>query len=365
MKSKRQRKAPNSAKSKRQRTANSAEDMEKLCLPYELIYEILSYLPVLSLLRFKTVCRLWRDTIQDQGFVEKHMKMQASLAIACNGDSGKTPNPDTDATAESVTILCFLHGLELEKCNSTHTYRIKNPSTKQVLTLPCTKIFVLIMTMCFISTSHEYKLVYLYLDELAHDRLGCEVLMIGIDTSWRSIDIPEISYDPNFDKLKDYILINDVFYIIKGSENGDSKLICIEMEKEQIVLVSIPSNLFSDRDTIWPLCWNSATLSFVNIVKQRLHVWILEDYRKKRWGRNKIDIPLTFLKDFPYPGEDLYIRAITDDILLFIVKAEHVIFYSIKSASVKYKASAPPGKKLLFINNRSTLVSLSGMQPVA
>lgn len=288
--------------------------------------------------------------------------MQTSLTIACHGD--ETPTPDTDATAESSTILCFLHGLQLLKCNSTHTYSIKNPSTKQVLILPRPKNFVLIMTMCFISTSQKYKLVYLYLDELTHDRLGCEVLTIGTDSSWRSIDIPDTSYDPKIYKLRNCILINGIFYIMKDSEYGDATLICIEMQKEQFVQVNIPPNLFSDWDTIRPMRWDRATLSVVNIDKQRLHVWILEDYRKNRWGKNKIDIPLTFLKDFPDLDEDPYIRAITDDILLFIVKAEHAIFYSIKTASVKYKASAPPGKKVFFINS-ATLVSLRGMQPVS
>ncbi|XP_075486532.1 putative F-box protein At1g32420 [Primulina tabacum] len=362
MKSKRQRVATNAANSKRRRTADSEEDRKKICLPHELIFEILSNLPVISLLRFKAVCKLWRDMIRDPIFIEKHRKMQTCLAIACHGD--ETPTSDTDAAAESSTTLCFLHGLQLEKCNSTHTYSIKNPSTKQVLILPSPKDFVLIMTMCFISTSQEYKLVYLYLDKLTQDRLGCEVLTIGADSSWRSIDIPDISYDPNIYKLRDCILIDGVFYIMKDSEYGDSTLICIEMETEQFVQVNIPPNLLSDWNTIWPIRWDRTTLSVVNIVKQRLHVLKLEDYSKNRWSKNKIDIPLNFLKEFPDLDEDPYIRAITDDILLFILKAEHAIFYSIKSASVRYKASAPPGQKLFFVS-RSTLVSLRGMQPVS
>ncbi|KZV55186.1 F-box protein [Dorcoceras hygrometricum] len=367
MKSKRQRMDANSGKSRRRRRANSAEDIEKPYLPYELIFEILCYLPVISLLRFKTVCKLWRDTIEDPRFVEKHMEPQASLVISYHADTGDTPDRDNStAGLESSSIMCFLHGLQLEKCNSTHTYRIKNPSTKQVLTLPCPKNSVLTMSMCYISTRHEYKLVYLYHEELTHDRLGCEVLTIGTDSSWRSIDIPAgISYDPIIDKLKDCILINGVFYAVKESEYGDFKLICIAIEKEEFLQVDFPINLLSDRATMWPLRWNCSVLSFVTVVRQRLHVWILEDFSKKRWSKNRIDIPLTFWRDFPDLGEDIYIRGITDDVLLFIVKSEHAIFYSIKSASVMYKASAPPGKKLFLFSNRSTLISLSGMQPAA
>ncbi|XP_073128988.1 putative F-box protein At1g47765 [Henckelia pumila] len=361
---KRQRTLPNWGISKR-RTACSAEVMGKPHLPHDLIFEILSYLPVLSLLRFRTVCTLWRDTIRDPIFIDKHMTPQASLAIAYRSGL-EAPNPDRGIAEESCFIWCFLHGLQLEECKKTHAYSIRNPSTKQVLTLPFPKKIVLIMTMCFISTSKVYKLVCLYLDEFTHDRLGCQVLTIGTDSSWRTIDSPVTWYDRHYDKLKGYIIIKGVLYVIKNSKHGDSKLICVEMEKEQFVQVSIPRYLFSDTDNVWPLCWNRAMLSFVNIVKQRLRVWILEDYTKMRWDRNEIDIPLTFLKDFPdFGNDDLYIRVMTDDILLFIVKAEHAIFYSINSASVKHKASAPPGKKFFIINNRSTLVSLAGMQPFA
>ncbi|MBA0560537.1 hypothetical protein Golob_017426, partial [Gossypium lobatum] len=44
------------------------------CLPRELVPEILSRLPIPSLVQSKSVCRAWRIFIEDQEFVDKHFK---------------------------------------------------------------------------------------------------------------------------------------------------------------------------------------------------------------------------------------------------------------------------------------------------
>ncbi|KAI3841359.1 hypothetical protein MKW98_007840 [Papaver atlanticum] len=47
-------------------------------LPQDLIIEILLWLPVISLLRFKTVCKLWRATIEGSDFIYRHATFEDS-----------------------------------------------------------------------------------------------------------------------------------------------------------------------------------------------------------------------------------------------------------------------------------------------
>ncbi|KAI8557007.1 hypothetical protein RHMOL_Rhmol05G0300400 [Rhododendron molle] len=48
-------------------------------LPFEITIEILSRLPVKSLLRFKSVCKTWYDLIKTHYFVSKHLQTQSTL----------------------------------------------------------------------------------------------------------------------------------------------------------------------------------------------------------------------------------------------------------------------------------------------
>ncbi|MCI34852.1 F-box/kelch-repeat protein, partial [Trifolium medium] len=44
-------------------------------LPFELIVEILSKLPVKSLMQFQCVCKSWKSLISDPNFAKKHLRM--------------------------------------------------------------------------------------------------------------------------------------------------------------------------------------------------------------------------------------------------------------------------------------------------
>ena len=48
-------------------------------LPDELITEVLSFLPVRSLMRLKCVCKSWKTLISDSTFVKLHLKRSARI----------------------------------------------------------------------------------------------------------------------------------------------------------------------------------------------------------------------------------------------------------------------------------------------
>nr|XP_017240180.1 PREDICTED: F-box protein At5g49610-like [Daucus carota subsp. sativus] len=71
--------------------------------PQELIFEILSYLPVISLLRFRSVCKSWLSIISDQQFIDTHLtnsqKKPATLVLDNAFD-----NVYVDTREESVRL---------------------------------------------------------------------------------------------------------------------------------------------------------------------------------------------------------------------------------------------------------------------
>ncbi|XP_040258016.1 F-box/kelch-repeat protein At2g43270-like [Aegilops tauschii subsp. strangulata] len=95
-------------------------------LPDELVSEIMTRLPVKSLIRFKCV-KAWRTTISDPSFVRSHLKISTSDASLLHA---------SDFTGKFRLFLCFCHcnGLVLVSTD-TKMYLI-NPATRGIVTLP-------------------------------------------------------------------------------------------------------------------------------------------------------------------------------------------------------------------------------------
>ena len=70
-------------------------------LPVDVIIDILLKLPAKSLLRFKSVYKLWYDIINDPNFIESHFKQSNNLHIVYWNTAGKLSDFDTfDNTIE-------------------------------------------------------------------------------------------------------------------------------------------------------------------------------------------------------------------------------------------------------------------------
>ncbi|KAF5732926.1 F-box and associated interaction domains-containing protein putative isoform 1 [Tripterygium wilfordii] len=55
-------------------------EMKMKEIPEDLLIDILSYLPVKSLMRFKAVCKAWRDLFRNPDFITKHYHKRATLS---------------------------------------------------------------------------------------------------------------------------------------------------------------------------------------------------------------------------------------------------------------------------------------------
>ena len=84
-------------------------------LPHELVLEILTWLPVKHLYRFRCVCKLWNSFTTDSNFIDAHQNKAKQL---CN-------NNGYFVYVEPVVIRCFPRLCRKElcmvTCNSDHT----------------------------------------------------------------------------------------------------------------------------------------------------------------------------------------------------------------------------------------------------
>ncbi|KAL2490019.1 putative F-box protein [Forsythia ovata] len=94
------------------------------------------------------------------------------------------------------------------------------------------------------------------------------------------------------------INVESVFYILKLGLKGVSDIDCVDLENEHVTSVNVPQNFFSEWSNVHPVNWDGK-LALAGIEKGRLRVWVLENYKKRKWVKSKIVIPLTFMKDYP------------------------------------------------------------------
>ncbi|XP_075524122.1 F-box/kelch-repeat protein At3g23880-like [Primulina tabacum] len=128
--------------------------------PYDILENILSRLPIKSLLRFKTVCKSWNAMIKDPGFAETHSK-QSNISNSRCFFASHTLKDDTyslikfkghEFYTESVCqfqseeykfdhILCGCEGILLFKHTNQETLKKKfvllNPFTRNISTFSC------------------------------------------------------------------------------------------------------------------------------------------------------------------------------------------------------------------------------------
>ena len=260
--------------------------------------EILSWLPVKYVLRMKCVCKQWYALTQDRHFIEKHMSRVTNIArfyntLLINPLIGGGGGGD----GEIFYLICGCIGLLLEKSNASKKYYIKNFATCQILELPEPRKNSFGMTFSFVPSTGCFKLVSVYDDNEEAGIEGCEILTIGSDNSWRTLNFPNLN-DAN--KKREKLMVvsaGEAFHCIKVNKVGTrfcAEMISLDLESESFKSTIMPKHLFSDWEKVWALDWNGS-LSFAVRVEEVINVMVLEDYEKLKWGKEKIVVPLAFM----------------------------------------------------------------------
>lgn len=183
-------------------------------LPEELLFEILLHLPADFLYdRARLVCRSWCRIIRSEAFARAQVRRSTyglllsslphwhSHPIYVTASRGRVESLETSELSYKcrTRIMASCNGLALELLHDDGaiSLHVINPATKQPFILPsvCTHSKRVHKDRCGIgysAASMEYKVFvpYLLVNDLPyHQRVGLHVLTVGVDKSWRNVQI--------------------------------------------------------------------------------------------------------------------------------------------------------------------------------
>lgn len=194
-------------------------DEHNVSLPQDIQHTILASLPARVVLKFRTVCRFWRDCIQEPNFVDRHLNnaLRSHQSIACftSVDEGLVCIYTFDPTTLNCKSMDLVLSSRFQMSDPCHglvcAYDLKgavevlNPTTRIHLRLPVSELQSLASEYFLgpVPSTKEYKVLCI------HHRvrfLAFEVCTVGTQ-SWRAV-----RESAGLLKTTKAVIINDVMH---------------------------------------------------------------------------------------------------------------------------------------------------------
>lgn len=178
----------------------------------EMIFNILSYLPVISLLRFKLVCKTWLSIISNPQFEETHLTNSKNKQASVLKASYNWRVYSVDTHEESVRLklpshckgmVCYIrscNGLVCLSNSACDILYIWNPCTRQIKMLPVPNSanypVPIYLGFGFDSIANDYKILRIAklrirvpLGFIVSSKPGAQLYSANAD-SWKNIHVP-------------------------------------------------------------------------------------------------------------------------------------------------------------------------------
>lgn len=222
-------------------------------LPEEMIFEILSFLPVLSILPCKLVCKLWESIISSTKFVEAHLTnlyqkqqfLPSSVLVDVHGNKDREIYwVDSNEDIRKFKLPQKFNGTTrfVDSCNGLVIFAnscadviyLWNPMIKRSKILPTPKIkayWIGNIGFGFDSISNDYKVLRIALTKGSSNLLSVsevEVYSANAD-SWKEIRVPKIFENIYFYPENCVHAQPGVLYL----EGSDSELLSFDLHTER------------------------------------------------------------------------------------------------------------------------------------
>ncbi|KAH0643316.1 hypothetical protein KY290_034926 [Solanum tuberosum] len=252
-------------------------------LPDKLIFYILSYLPLSSLFKFRSVCKLWNTLFLHPHLAFLHYRNSQS-GLNLDDLSGTLKererlwkdiqNERRDAVEFNI-ITTSSQGLYLQEFTSIHDssikrYRIECSILHQRLDIPNPQNPSLCITLDFVLDSQAVKLVSVH-------QHGYEILSLGIGSDqttygWRDVKLPNSYHEKNKrrNEIQVFFRMGVAYCIWHIDDCTDIEIDVLDMVNETYIGRTSLSKGFLFTSTSL-MDWNGQ-LSFVRQVKDELHV---------------------------------------------------------------------------------------------
>ncbi|CAK8531021.1 unnamed protein product [Lathyrus sativus] len=342
---------------------DSLHSMPLPALPFEIVVEILSRLPVKFLMQFQCVCKSWKSLISDPKFAKKHLRHASqSLMLTLRNpslDFVVIANPLSSVFIEATTsaiqveyplkyknhsavIVGSCHGiLCLSFCFTLNkgVVFLWNPSIRKFTKLPSLEE-IYRTTFCFSfgydDLSDSYKVVVVCFPHNAIDypvsncKNVVKVHTLGT-TSWRRIP----GFPPNtliLDKSGKFLSGTINWLVYRQNYSSCWVIISLDLEKEfyrelpqpdygEINLLSLNTGVLRDC-----FCIFSSTDTFSD-------VWLMKEYGNKDSWTKLFRFPHTRnLGSWPHVSA-LYVSQ--DDQVLFDIQLAELVVYNSRDGTFK------------------------------
>ncbi|KAK1354438.1 hypothetical protein POM88_047694 [Heracleum sosnowskyi] len=280
----------------------------KLCLPIDMVMEVLCLLPVLSLIRFKCVCKTWLSIIEDPGFIKVHMdrsqimaKKKTSLLMISKDAAYKSLPRFT-----SINFQYYLHmPLRFRVVGSCRGIiclidrkqcYLWNPSTMQSKQLPKYPGFYekaaldyshsrVQVGFGFDFVSNEYKVLRFicpYKDYKTTAVPISQLYSTGTN-SWKVINFPDNS-PLGFPILRLGPVINGVLHM-----DYKKQVVSFDLHNEVFTVIPFPSSKII-KSNVLDFESSVAVIFQSKKKKSRISLWTLADIHGKLFWTKKFDI---------------------------------------------------------------------------
>ncbi|XP_024200415.1 F-box/kelch-repeat protein At4g19930-like [Rosa chinensis] len=292
-------------------------------IPFDLIFEILTWVSIEHLLRFQCVCKDWYALIRNPKFIERQFERASSfqkISDLVKEEIDGILQPINVNQKYKKFVSCFGLFLEMSLTDS-RSCRIRNPVTRQVVYLPLAHKGANQYDFALNKVTGECKVVCYYHN--GNCEAGFQVITVG-DEQWRPMR------HPNQELLEQGILFADHGAYI-GANNGighfadlieDGEGYRLEvhtLEKWKECIIStcrVPQEAFEDLSEVLFCQWDGR-VAVAKIGDEDISVLRLEDYMENRWTERKIVVQLEILKDEPDLDEEIIkLRACSNELTI-------------------------------------------------
>ena len=269
--------------------------------------EILTRLPVRSLLRFKTVCKSWYAQITNPSFIAAHLEQSRKRPeLAIIPAKGGKYITIYRYEGQAWHYACFLfqrrcpavqwglhrphHSNGLIFLNLKKESLICNPNTREFTVLPKgSRSARTSHTRCprsgfeFVTSTNVYKVAqYFYRSYSRRERtcsLGFEVFTLGIDSSWRVT--PEDPPYPIDIGCTPICASGAIYFKIDNSLLASSPkcILSFDLKDEKFTVIPFPSGFMGGPRNSYHMTELENTLCFVSkpSVEKTYHIWVYKD----------------------------------------------------------------------------------------
>ncbi|KAJ0229316.1 F-box domain-containing protein [Hirschfeldia incana] len=297
----------------RKTVTGDEEGRGDLCLPLDIMVEILKKLPAKSLVRFRSVSKQWstiigsrRDFIESivvrhpppklPIFIFHHCVPEAFFTVSPVFSPTTTDNVVTIPRSSDSSSFHYQYSRGLICCSSSesHQVTIYNPTTRQVFSLPEIQAPTRSgLSSCFFGydpITNQYKVLSI-IPNCDEQKQTYHVFTLGCQQSWRKVKGIDDDTYPN-----DYsVCIDGTIYYSAYRNSGETLLLSFDIRSERFDRILVPEALseamlitFIDHQSLVNhlgklgcICRNHSDTS----------IWIMDDPEKQEWSRTILCLP--------------------------------------------------------------------------